>query len=106
MPLKLEDFGERRQTLIVTFTRSRSMKTNSYTRIIVLTFLFFSFSAIAQDTHAFNVERGTTKFICRWTAAHMLGSSKFKNACHTKARETKWMFATLCTRKDAGEEAN
>jgi hypothetical protein len=49
------------------------MKTNSYTRIFVLTFLFFSFSAIAQDTNAFNVERGTTKFIVHWTAAHVLG---------------------------------
>jgi hypothetical protein len=82
------------------------MKTNSYTRILVLTFLFFSFSAIAQDKHAFNAERCTTKFICRWTVAHVLGSSKSKNACGARAHETKSMFATLCTRQQAGEEAN
>jgi hypothetical protein len=82
------------------------MKTNSYTRIFVLTFLFFSFSAIAQDTNAFNVECGTTTFIVHWTAAHVLGSSKFKNACGARAHETKSMFATLCTRKGAGEEVN
>ena len=74
------------------------MKTNSYTRIFVLTFLFFRFAAIAQDTHAFNVER--------WTAAHVFGRSKFKSACDMRSHETKSMFATLCTRKDAGEGTN
>jgi hypothetical protein len=42
------------------------MKTNSYTRILVLTFLFFSFSAIAQDAPTFNFHRGgPTKAISR-----------------------------------------
>jgi hypothetical protein len=42
------------------------MKTNSYTRILVLTFLFFSFSAIAQDAPTFHFHRGRpTKAISR-----------------------------------------
>jgi hypothetical protein len=42
------------------------MRTNSYTRIFVLTLLFFSFSALAQNTHAVDVTAGgTTDFISR-----------------------------------------
>jgi len=44
------------------------MKTNSYTRILVLTFLFFSFSAIAQDAPTFNFHfhtSGPTQAISR-----------------------------------------
>jgi hypothetical protein len=83
------------------------MKTNSYARIFVLTFLFFSFSAIAQDIYAAKVARGgKPNFISRWAAAHALGSSKIEIACHARAHETKSTLATLCTRKYAGEKAD
>jgi hypothetical protein len=83
------------------------MKTNSYARIFVLTCLFFSFSAIAQDICAANVTGGgRPNFISRWTAAHALCSSKIEIACHAKAHETKSALATLCTRKYAGEKAD
>jgi|SRR5580693_994700 hypothetical protein len=81
------------------------MKTNSCTRIFVLTFLFFSFSAIAKDTHAFNVERGTTKFTIHWTAAHVVGSSKFKNACDARSRETKSTFLATMHTKERGRRS-
>jgi hypothetical protein len=83
------------------------MKTNSYTRIFVLTFLFFSFSAIAQNTHAVQVAaEGTPDFISRWIAAHAQRSSKVEIAGDALAHETKFALATLCTRKYAGEEAH
>jgi hypothetical protein len=52
------------------------MKTIAYARILLLTFFFCSFSAVAQDNPAVNVTGGGTKnFIPRWTAAHGLGNS-------------------------------
>ncbi len=82
------------------------MKTNSYTRIFILTFLFFSFSAIAQVAPASYVTGGTTAFLSRWAAAHALQSSKIESVCDARARETKSTFATLCTRKYAGGQAD
>jgi len=83
------------------------MKTNSYTRIFVMTFLFFSFSAIAQDIHSVNVTGGrTTNFISRWTAGRPLRSSKIEIACATRAHETKSALTTLCTRKYAAEQTD
>jgi hypothetical protein len=54
------------------------MKTNSCTRILVLTFLFFSFSAIAQDAPTFNFYgTGPTKAISR-------GGARTLGACNLR----------------------
>jgi hypothetical protein len=83
------------------------MKNNSYARIFVLTFLFFSFSAIAQDIYAVNLTgRVAPNSIFRWAAAHPLGASRIQIVSHAKAHETKSALATLCTRKYAGEKAD
>jgi hypothetical protein len=54
---------------------------NASVRIFALTFLFCSFSAMAQDSPAVNVTgQGTTNFIPRWTSAHVQGNSNiFEN---------------------------
>jgi hypothetical protein len=83
------------------------MKTNSYTRIFVMTLLFFGFSAVAQDIYAANVTRGrTTNFISRWTAGRPLRPSKIEIAGSIRTHETKSALTTLCTRKYAGEQTD
>ncbi|MGA8490734.1 MAG: hypothetical protein WB711_09950 [Terriglobales bacterium] len=62
------------------------MKTNSYIRIFVMTFLFFSFSAAAQDIRALNVNKpGAGSPVCSWASACLLRHSKIASAGNVSA---------------------